>query len=178
MTELQDYFDDGDYGIGHSILNVLLDEQRYYRAIYIVRQFGKKQLGSKHFEIATDMALHASRKIDSADSLGEVSKLHYPKSLLPKAYQLSLSKGEIYRSRWSIPDSLPAPEHSTELSAGITDSDSEIELNTQKFQERLERLRNMPCTDFRTDEDWSQSHEGVWGGDETAINQTLVTDTQ
>ena len=166
VAELQDYFDDADYGIGRTILNVILDENRFYRAIYIVRRYGKKQLGSKRFDVAKTLAEQASRKIDAADSLGEVSKLCYPKGFLPKAFHSSLPRGEMCRSRWSIPDSLQSLDQQNDS--------GEIDFNTQKFQERLDRLRNVPYQSNSSLEDWANltGNRGAW---DEVTDRTIVS---
>ena len=156
VAELQDYFDDGDYGIGRTILNVLIDERKFYRAIYIVRYFGKKQLGPKRFEVAQSLSLQASRAIDSSETIGAISSLHYPKSLLPPSYCLPVD---------SIIDSSRSIVSGSEVGVSGEDEDSEVFLNTQSMQRRLDRLRNEPCvlTNSTTNpdpQDWANMAEG------------------
>ena len=157
VAELQDYFDDSDYGIGRTILNVLVDEQKFYRAIYIVRHFGKKQLGSKRFDVAKQLAQQASRSIDSSEMIGEISHLNYPSNVLPEQYLCephTLARKEIHRSRWSIPESIET--------ASLT-GDEEVDFNSQKLRDRLDKLRNVPYQA----EDWSKSVTGQWGDQST-----------
>lgn len=55
----QDFIDDGEFGCGRAILNVLRDEKIYNVATFIVRYYGGKHLGTARFEIFRDLAKSA-----------------------------------------------------------------------------------------------------------------------
>ena len=168
VADLQDYYDDREYGCGRTLLNALVDGEKFFRAIFLVRQYGHQQLGKARFDIFKRLAEQAIEEIAKDCNLAKTSSLGYQMQLLPRGYQSSseifrgnsLTRRRLRKSQWSIPEAVDDEE--TSVFQTDDEVDSEVAFNTQQFQERLDRLRHQPC------EDWSSEFTGEWEKDKEA----------
>ena len=85
----QEYIDDGDFGIGREILNVLKTKKVTQAGVFIIRHFGGTHLGARHFTIAETLANGAVRalrqwskkqkqrivRVNSQDSLASIESV-------------------------------------------------------------------------------------------------------
>lgn len=60
---LQDYVDDSEYGAGRTLLRVLKDEQYLNMAIFMVRYYGGKHIGTARFDIFREVASTAVKAL-------------------------------------------------------------------------------------------------------------------
>ena len=121
----------------------------------MVRFFGVKQLKEKRFETVKELTTKLSALIDSSEAIGEVSKLHYPTSMLPFPYEDTeglfeqnmvarrLSHRDIYKSNWDIPGSMDDSSDYQQSIVGDRSEEGSFRSipSTQEFLERLHRLR-------------------------------------
>lgn len=60
---LQDYVDDGEFGVGRAMLNVLKDEGTSNVVVFLIRYYGGIHLGPQRFEIFRDAAKEALKAL-------------------------------------------------------------------------------------------------------------------
>ena len=86
FTDTQGYTDDGDYGNGRCMLNVLIDEDKYNVVLFLVRDFGNIHLGPSRFKLIADLVKEMLQWVDDGKVDSYLSFLPKPASCLPMCY--------------------------------------------------------------------------------------------
>lgn len=101
----QGFLDDGEHGGGRAILKVLFKEKMENTAVFVIRYFGGKHLGSARF-LAIDKAAKAA--IEAArEALRQARRLPTQEELNQINFEIQRASGEEQqRSEWQQPEEL------------------------------------------------------------------------
>ena len=87
LTQGHGYEDDGDFGNGRTLLNVLIDQDVYHTALFLVRDFGGTHLGPQRFGIITELAKEMLKWLENNCIEINYSFIPHCASCLPFGYK-------------------------------------------------------------------------------------------